>query len=87
MNDVIYITYETFTDIINLLDKTAHNIELCRKNNRLSFIRSFLEYRSIKKCQDMAMSDIIAESVNMIERLFDETAPQIQFIVLPEHME
>lgn len=81
MNDTIYITYQTFTDIVNLLDKIQTNISnstLCSKG----FVISPL--KPARTCVKIMLANLVAECVNMIERLFDETAPQIQYIVLPD---
>lgn len=79
--DIIYITHETFTDLTNLLDKIQTNAGNAAAAPPGGFIKSPLHTRN--KCVKALLADISAEALDMLERLFDETAPQLQYFVLP----
>lgn len=85
--DAVYISYELFTEIVNTLDQVAHFLESEKDKapcptliNLISEYKKLEEYHSVNASK--ARGEKAQECISLIERLFDETADQIQYIAL-----
>lgn len=91
MNDTITLSYQLYTDVINLLDKVAHLLDVDLKHQYIPSLLYFQPYARVennyKVMRDLEFESAKNQCFEMITELFDETADQIQYIALPTAFE
>lgn len=86
MNDNLVISYQLFSDLINLLDQLAEFMRIEIEHvpaPALFHIKPYLQLeQGYNTLRDLERERKLNEAVAMMQRLFDETADQIQYTAL-----
>lgn len=86
MRDELVISYDLFKDLINMLDQLAEFLKIEIEHAPAPALFKIKPYLQLEQgyntLRDLERERKLNEAVALMQRLFDETADQIQYIAL-----